>query len=29
MYDPATGERLPLSTGGDFATLGRVTVTPY
>lgn len=28
MYDPATGERLPASAGGDFVTLGRVTVMP-
>ncbi|MCS7222678.1 MAG: hypothetical protein RML36_08020 [Anaerolineae bacterium] len=28
MYDPVTGERLPASTGGDFVTLGQVTVIP-
>ncbi|NOZ27189.1 MAG: hypothetical protein GXP39_03930 [Chloroflexi bacterium] len=26
IYDAATGERLPVSTGGDFVTMGRVTV---
>ncbi len=26
VYDPATGQRLPVSSGGDFVTLGRVTV---
>ncbi len=26
MYDPATGRRLSVSGGGDFVTLGRVTV---
>jgi hypothetical protein len=27
LYDLATSERLPVSTGGDFVTLGRVEVT--
>ncbi|MCD6290554.1 MAG: hypothetical protein J7M34_08625 [Anaerolineae bacterium] len=26
IYDPTTGARLPVSTGGDFVTLGRVKV---
>jgi hypothetical protein len=26
MYDPATGQRMPVSTGGDFIDLGTVTI---
>jgi hypothetical protein len=26
MYDPATGERLPVTSGGDFVPLGEVKV---
>ncbi|HEY64059.1 MAG TPA: hypothetical protein G4O02_05755 [Caldilineae bacterium] len=29
VYDPGTGKRLPVSTGGDLVTLGEITVTPY
>ncbi|GAB4566810.1 MAG: hypothetical protein Kow0047_18510 [Anaerolineae bacterium] len=27
VYDPNTGERLPVSTGGDHVTIGRIAVT--
>jgi hypothetical protein len=26
MYDPTTGRRMPVSTGGDFVDLGTVTI---